>query len=475
MVIMSKLLDSIEQAIDACELRDGMTVSFHHHLRNGDQITSMVLNAIARKGITGLKLAHSSIMDGMTRDGMIDMVRQGVIAEVDTNGSSTVIGGLVTTGAFSTVVRYRTHGGRAKAITSGELAIDVAFVAAPAADALGNCNGIVGPRACGSLGYPMDDARHARKTVVITDTLMPYPLQQVTIDETVVDYVVAVDCIGDPAGIATGVLAAPRDPLALILAENASQAILHSGLFKEGFSFQAGASGPAIATTRNVHAMMQKHKVHGSFLLGGSTSYSVAMLEDGLFDTLLDVQCFDTKAVASLRDNSRHQEISASRYANPEMKSCAVNQLDVVILGALQVDSNFDVNVHMESTGYFTSGSGGHGDTAQGAAMTVIVAPLTRSRFPTFVPKVLCRSTPGENIDVVATQFGLTVNPRRADLHVRFKEAGLKMMPMEELVDMAEKITGKPAPLHRGDRIVAEIMHRDGLVLDRIPQLLPKK
>ena len=104
-------------------------------------------------------------------------------------------------------------------------------------------------------------------------------------------------------------------------------------------------------------------------------------------------------------------------------------------------------------------------------ANRVVMAPLTRSRFPTFVPKVLCRSTPGEDIDVVVTQYGLTVNPRNGALRDRFKSAGLKLVDMEELLVMAEKATGKPAPLRHGDRIVAEIIHRDGRVLDRIPQL----
>lgn len=31
-----KLLDSLESAFEACGITDGATLSFHHHLRNGD-------------------------------------------------------------------------------------------------------------------------------------------------------------------------------------------------------------------------------------------------------------------------------------------------------------------------------------------------------------------------------------------------------------------------------------------------------
>jgi citrate lyase subunit alpha/citrate CoA-transferase len=309
--------------------------------------------------------------------------------------------------------------------------------------------------------------------VAVTDTLLPYPLNRVSIDETLVDYVVKVDRIGDPSGIATGVVKTTNDPVALVLAKYAAQVIRHSGLFKDGFSFQAGASGPAIATTQNVHKMMVEQKIHGSFVQGGITGYAVDMLDAGLFDTMQDVQSFDTKAAASMKHNPRHREISASCYANPDAKSCGVNSLDVVILGALQIDLNFDVNVHVDSTGCFTGGSGGHGDTAFGSKLAVIVAPLTRTRFPTIVPKVNCRSTPGKDINVVVTQYGVAVNPVFGELRERLKAGGVKLADIGDLQRMAEKMVGNPKPLRRGDRIVAEIIHRDGVILDRVPNLLP--
>jgi len=52
----SKILSSIEQTIEKTGLKDGMTVSFHHHLRNGDSVINMVMDAIAQKGIKNIRI-----------------------------------------------------------------------------------------------------------------------------------------------------------------------------------------------------------------------------------------------------------------------------------------------------------------------------------------------------------------------------------------------------------------------------------
>ena len=48
----------------------------------------------------------------------------------------------------------RSHGGRARAIVSGELHIDVAFMGAPTCDRRGNFTGMQGKSACGALATP---------------------------------------------------------------------------------------------------------------------------------------------------------------------------------------------------------------------------------------------------------------------------------------------------------------------------------
>ena len=49
---MSKLVRSIREAIALSGLKDGMTVSFHHHLRNGDFVLNMVMEEILASRIS---------------------------------------------------------------------------------------------------------------------------------------------------------------------------------------------------------------------------------------------------------------------------------------------------------------------------------------------------------------------------------------------------------------------------------------
>ncbi len=60
---LEKLRKSIEQAIDAAKLQDGMTISFHHHFRNSDHVLSQVVEAIAKKGTGNLTLTLSFLKD----------------------------------------------------------------------------------------------------------------------------------------------------------------------------------------------------------------------------------------------------------------------------------------------------------------------------------------------------------------------------------------------------------------------------
>ena len=155
-------------------------------------------------------------------------------------------------------------------------------------------------------------------------------------------------------------------------------------------------------------------------------------------------------------------------YASPASKSAVVDSLDVVILGATEIDTDFNVNVHTDSNGYIMGGSGGHSDTAAGAKLSMIIAPLFRARLPIVTDHVSCISTPGRDIDVLVTQRGVAVNPRNQELTQRLKDAGLPVMDIRELKQIAERITGAPAPLPRGGRTVANVIYRDGTQIDTI-------
>lgn len=462
----SKLVNSIREAVQLSGLTDGMTVSFHHHLRNGDFVLNLVMEEIARQGIRDLTVNASSLFDAHAP--LLSHIENQVVTQLQTNYMAAGLGRAISQGAMEKPVQFRTHGGRPSDISLGRTPIDVAFIAAPTADPMGNCSGKYGPSACGSLGYAFADAMYAKKVIVITDNLVPYPLQDWSIPENYVDFVVRVDAIGNPKGIVSGTTQITRDPVGLVMASHAAQVIRHSGLLKDGFSFQTGAGGASLAAAKFLKDIMLEEKIQGSFGLGGITGYMVDMLQAGCFQSLMDVQCFDLKAVESIRTDPRHQEISSMQYASPSAKSAVVDSLDVVILGATEIDTDFNVNVHTDSNGYIMGGSGGHSDTAAGAKLSMIIAPMFRARLPIVTDHVTCVSTPGRDIDVLVTQGGIAVNPRNQELLQRLKDAKLPVIDIHELKEKTEAITGTPKHPGNGDRPVAQVIYRDGTQLDTI-------
>ena len=465
----TKVVASLREAISLCGLKSGMSISFHHHLRNGDYTLNRVMDEIAALGIRDLTLNASSLFDAHAP--LREHIKNRVVRKINTDYMSAGLGRAISEGLMDEPVEFRTHGGRPRDIALGITPIDVAFIAAPTSDPAGNCSGKYGPSACGSLGYAFPDAIYAKKVVVITDNLVPYPLTDASIPEIYVDYVVPVDAIGDPRGIVSGTTKITRDPVGLVMAETAARVIRHSGLLKDGFSFQTGAGGATLAAAKFLKEIMLREKIRGSFASGGVTGYLVDMLNEGCFTSLMDVQCFDLKAVESIRTNPAHHEISAMQYASPAAKSAVVDHLDVVLLGATEIDTDFNVNVHTDSAGCIMGGSGGHSDTAAGAKLSMIIAPLFRARLPIITGRVRCISTPGRDVDVVVTQRGVAVNPTKPDLALRLKDAGLPIVDIHELKQIAERITGVPAVPPEGGRVVARVLSRDGKPLDVIRQL----
>ena len=468
-----KMLSSIREAIEKTGLRDGMTISFHHHFRNGDYIVNMVMDEIAKMGIKGLTVAASSLAS--CHAPLIEHIKNGVIKHIETSGMRGELAEQVSRGLMEFPVVFRSHGGRAAAIERGELHIDVAFLGAPSCDPMGNANGYnrdeENATMCGSLGYAKVDAQYADKVVILTDHVVPYPNTPSGIPAIQVDYIVPVQNIGDPAGIMSGATRYTKNPKELLIAKTAAQVIEHSGCFYDGFSMQMGSGGASLATARFLREKMEQENIHAHFALGGITGQIVEMHEAGLIDKILDVQSFDLIAANSLKNNRFHTQIDGRFYAGYDNGGCAVNALDFVVLSALEIDTEFNVNVLTGSDGVIRGAIGGHPDTAAGAKMSVVVAPLTRGRIPTVVKKVNTVVTPGAVVDVVVTEQGIAVNPRRQDLIDRLTAEGFKLNTIEELREKAEKTVGAPEPIKYLDRVVGVVLYRDNTVIDVIRQI----
>ncbi len=464
----NKLCESLEDAIKKCNPHDGMTVSFHHHLRGGDFLVIKTIEILDSLGIKDITLASSSLTTA--HDGLIPYLKKKTITRIFSSGIRGNLGKSISMGILDNPVVIHSHGGRVRAIQTGEISIDLAIVGVSAADEEGNATGSHGKSAFGSIGYAMIDTWYASRVVVVTDNLVEYPCVPPSIRQNYVDYVVKVDTVGDARKIASGTTRITKSPLDLRIAQLASEAIINSGHFKDGMSFQVGAGGASLAVAKFISKEMKKRDVKGSFLLGGVTSVLVNMLEEGLFKSIFDVQSFDAEVSSSILNNTYHIEIPSGLYANPYNCGCMTNKLEIVVLGALEIDTDFNVNVITGSEGSIRGASGGHCDTASGANLTVVVCPSFRGRIPIVKKEIHNIVTPGESVDILVTERGTCVNPKRPELEQKLIDAGLNIRKIEDLAAEVEQFTGVPKKVEFNDKIVGVIEYRDGTVIDVIRQ-----
>lgn len=466
----SKLVDSLHECLVKCGIKDGMTLGFHHHFREGDYVVNMVMDAVHDMGIKDITICASSL--GKAHDKLWDYIEDGTITGIQSSGVRGKIGKAISEGRLKKLAIMRSHGGRVRAIESGEVRIDIAFIGAPTCDDYGNCRGIGGKSNCGVLSYAMVDGDYADKVVAVTDCLVPFPNFPAHISMTKVDYVVVVDQIGNPDKIATGAAKPTTDMRKLMMADYCTQFVVNTPYFKDGFSYQTGVGGASIASTISLSKIMKERNVRMGFGVGGLTKPMCDLLEDGQVDALLDTQDFDLDAVGSVI-NAKHFRISAGEYADPFNKGAVVNKLDFVILATLEVDVNFNCNVVVGSDGMITGAQGGHPDTAAGAKCTIVITPLLQGRIPAVCTNVTTVTTPGESVDVVITDYGVAINPRRTDLLEYAKNMDLPFKTIEELRDIAYSIVGEPEPVQFDDQIVGIIEGRDGTIMDVVRKVKP--
>lgn len=469
----SKLVKTIREACEKCGAHDGMTVSFHHAFRNGDYVTSMVMKVLVEEmGLKDLTVATTSL--GGAQDLLADYIEEGKIIGIQSSGVRGRIGEVISAGKLKTPAIIRSHGGRPRAIEMGELHIDISFIAASTADDYGNAKGTGGKNNCGAMGYAVADSHYADHVVVVTDTLVPFPNMPSPISSIDVDCVVVVDQIGDPSKIGTKEARITQDPRNLMMAENCAKIIAATPYFKDGFSFQTGVGGPSLAVNRFLEEYMEEKGIKMGFALGGMGGNICDLMDKGLVEKLLDTQDFDMKAIQHLADHpDRHLEISTSEYASAANKGAYVNKLDFVVLAALEIDTDFNVNVLTGSDGVLRGAPGGHPDTAEGSKCCIIVTPLTRGRMATVCKKVVTVTTPGDCVDVLVTDYGIAVNPKRPDLVKCLDDAGIPHVSIQSLQEKAYSLVGTPDDLEWEDKVIAVLEARDGTILDVVRKIKP--
>jgi citrate lyase subunit alpha/citrate CoA-transferase len=465
----NKVVKDLKTALELCGLRDGMTISNHHHFRDGDLVASAVFEACAEMGVKDLMWFPSASFPSQA--GMIKHMDNGVIHHIE-GSMNGPLGDYCSRGKMRGMGVLRSHGGRYQAVQDGEVHIDIAVIAAPTADPFGNATGDRGPSACGLLGFALADSQYADKVIVVTDNLIPFPCVPWQIHGNYVDYVVVLDRVGLPEKIVSGTTQITKSPDRLLIAELAARFVKESGIMRDGFSYQAGAGGTALSFSIYLADMMKEAGIKARFVRGGSNQYLVKMLEEGLTDYILDGQTFDLEGVRSMRENPGHVNTSPFTSYNFHGKGNFASMVDVVVLGATEVDVDFNANVVTHSDGLLLHGIGGW-QNCLFSKCTMLPIPSFRDRIPVLVDKVTTLCGPGELIDVIVTERGIAINPRRQDLIEAVKGSDLPIRSIEDIKKEVEEICGgKPAAPKLGDTVVAAIKWVDGTVIDCVKQVV---
>jgi len=463
----NKVVATIEEALLRCGIRDGMTISTHHHLRDGDLISNRIFEIASVMGVRDLVWFPSASFP--CNEPVIKYLEDGTINRIE-GSMNGPLGRFVSEGRMKGTAVLRSHGGRVQAIQDGEVRIDIAVLVAPSADSFGNARGTGGQSACGVLGYAKADALYADKVIVVTDNLVDLPCLPMEIEGNYVDYVVVVDKIGIPEKIVSGTTQITKSPDRLLIAELTAAFLEKSGILRDGVALQAGAGGTSLAIAVFIHEIMKNKGWKSRLGFGGSTKYMVNMLEQGQMGYILDAQVFDLDAVASLERNPAHIPYSVFNAYNYHSKGNLTSMMDIMILGATEVDLNFNGNVVTHSDGYLLHGIGGWQNCLH-ARNVILPLPLFRDRIPVIVDEVTTLCGPGEMIDVIITERGIAINPLRQDLIDSVKNSGLPLKTIRELKDEAERICGKPSKPVFDEKIVAAVKWVDGTVIDVVRKI----
>jgi citrate lyase subunit alpha / citrate CoA-transferase len=463
----NKLIASLEEALKRCGLRDGMVISTHHHLRDGDLISNRIFEIASSMGIKDLVWFPSASFP--CNDPIIKYLDNGTINRIE-GSMNGPLGRYVSEGKMKGMAVLRSHGGRVQAIQDGEIKIDIAVMTAPTADSFGNAKGTGGSSACGVLGYAKADCMYADKVIVVTDNLVDLPCFPMEIEGNYVDYVVVTDKIGIPEKIVSGTTQITKSPDRLLIAELTAAFLEKSGILRDGVAMQAGAGGTSLAIAVFIHDIFKKKGWKSRFGFGGSTKYMVKMLEEGQMGYILDAQAFDLDSVNSIVNNRNHIPYPVFNAYNYHSKGNLTSIMDIMILGATEIDLNFNGNVVTHSDGYLLHGIGGWQNCLH-AKNVILPVPLFRDRIPVIVDEVTTLCGPGELIDVIITERGIAINPRRQDLIDSVKGKGLPLRTIGDLKNEAEKICGKPKKAQFEEEIVAAVKWVDGTVIDSVRKI----
>ena len=103
----NKVINSLKEALKKCGLKNGMTISNHHHFRNGDLVMNQVFDCAAKMNIKNLRWFPSASFP--CHEPMINHMENGVIHHIEgsLNGP---LGNYASEGKMKGMAVLRSHG-----------------------------------------------------------------------------------------------------------------------------------------------------------------------------------------------------------------------------------------------------------------------------------------------------------------------------------------------------------------------------
>ncbi len=251
---------------------------------------------------------------------------------------------------------------------------------------------------------------------MVTDNLVPFPCLPWQIQGNNVDVVVEVDSIGDPTKIVSGTTRITQSPDRRRIAELAARFCAEAGIMRDGFSFQAGAGGTTLAFAMYLarahagggrHGPLRPRRIDPAH--GGDARRGPHRVHPRRPDLRSRRRALDARRSAPRQDTSPFTSYNFHGKGN------FASMVDVAVLGATEVDLEFNGNVVTHSDGRLLHGIGGWQNCLT-ARCSMLLVPSFRDRIPVIVDEVTTLCGPGELIDVVVTERGIAINPRRQDL-----------------------------------------------------------
>lgn len=482
----SKVVKTLDELV-AGFVPDGGWVSLPHYYRDDPTALRLVVDALRRVGRKDVKLLGIAFFESHA-EVLLPALQDGTLGGFEANTYGAVAKAVADGRLGDWVVVGRTHGGRARAFQQGERDVDLAIGPVPIADVWGNANGVMGHPAAmvGPLGLFQPDAQWAKRVALLAETIHPTLLAPHPIEMRWVDHVVPVPKAGDNRGIGTGTTDIRRvkgDEGRNRIAANVMKVIEAAGVVQEGFNFQVGA-GAGLLVLERMLRLMRTRGIRAGFTVGGSMEYHVDLLQEGLVELFLDGQCFQPshRLFHSLRHDPRHVEVSTALYYSPAAVQEACALMDVVVLGASEVDLDFNVNTVTGYDGVLRTGIGGGPDAAAGAKLSIFSLPIARVNrkglsAPCVRDRVTTVVTPGEVVAVVVTEDFVALNPQSDSPYLpaireNAARVGLALASIDEVaaasLEKARALgTLMPEPRFTDD-IVSVVEWRDGRLVDAV-------